>query len=92
MVLRIALVVVGFLAGLVALPLAVILPEAGVPLLIAALGVLALEFDWAAHAFAWVVWRWRQFRRWFSAQSVAVRVGLVALLVAVLAGLALLFI
>lgn len=90
--LRAALVVVGFLGGIAALPLVVLLPEAGVPLLIAALGVLALEFDWAAQAFAWVVWRWRRFRRWFSSRPLAVRAGLVALLVAVLAGLALLFI
>jgi hypothetical protein len=91
-VLRAGLVALGFLAGLVALPVVVVLPEAGVPLLIAALGLLALEFDWAAQAFAWVVWRWRQFRRWFSARSPAVRVALVAGLVAVLAGLAVLLI
>lgn len=91
-VLRVGLVALGFLAGLAALPLVVVLPEAGAPLLIAALGLLALEFDWAAHAFAWVVWRWRQFRRWFSAQAPAVRVGLVAVVAAVLVGLVFLFV
>ena len=58
-------------------PLVVVLPELGVPVLLAALRVLAVEADWAATAYAWVDWRFTQARAWFHRQSRAVRVAVI---------------
>ena len=80
------------LAGLVTLlliasvPLVVVLPELGVPALLVAFRLLAVELDWAARAYAWVDWRFTQSRDWFHRQSQVVRavvlVGLLAVAVA----------
>jgi hypothetical protein len=85
--LRAAAVLGGFALLLVALPLIVLLPEAGVPVVLVALRLLATEFDWAARAYAWVTWQWGRFRSWFARQSAAVRWLLVGALVAVAAAL-----
>ena len=64
-------------------PLVVVLPELGVPALLIALRLLAVEVDWAAKAYAWVDWRFTQVRDWFHRQSLPVRA---VVLVGVLAG------
>src|SRR5690349_8151145 len=70
---RIVLAVAGVLAMAIAIPLVVVLPELGVPLLLLALRMLAVEFDWAAHGYAWVIWRWGQVRAWFANASTPVK-------------------
>lgn len=66
---RFAQVAGGLVMLLLALPLAIVVPELGVPLLLLALRLLADEFDWAARAYATVAWRWERFRGWFAARS-----------------------
>ena len=75
---RIAFAGAGLIAGLVAVPLVVLLPEAGVPLLLLALRLLAVEFDWAARSYAYVIWRWEQVKAWYRTRSLLVR-GLIVL-------------
>jgi len=70
-------------------PLVVVLPELGVPLLLLALRLLAVEFDWAAHSYAWVLWRWQQAVVWFHGSLAPVRTLVVLALLAV--GVALLW-
>ena len=85
--LRLVMAALGLLTAVVAVPLVVVLPEIGVPLLLVALRLLAVEFDWAARSYAWVIWRWGQARAWYHGASRPVQ-GLVALvLLALLAGL-----
>ena len=60
-----ATVVAGSLLGLLALPLVVLLPELGVPLMLGALSLLALEFEWAIRALAWVIRTWSRIVGWY---------------------------
>ena len=60
-----------------ALPLAIVLPEAGVPALLVALRLLAVEFDWAERAYATVTWRWGQLRESYRSRSPAARAAAV---------------
>ena len=85
--LRAAAVLGGFALLVASLPLIVLLPEAGIPLILVALRLLATEFDWAARAYAWVTWRWGRFRSWFARQSAAVRWLIIGGLIAVAVGL-----
>jgi hypothetical protein len=76
------------LAGVLLLacvPLMVLLPEAGIPALLVAFRLLAVEADWAARAYAWTDWRFTQLRDWFHRQSGFTRASILAglLLVAV---------
>ncbi len=80
---RALLAALGLLLMIVAAPLAVVLPEVGVPVVIVALRLLAVEFDWAARGYAWVTWRWGRLRAWFRARSRTAR-ALDILLVVVL--------
>jgi hypothetical protein len=73
----------GIVAALVAVPLVIVLPELGIPLLLLALRLLAVEFDWAAHSYAWVLWRWQQAVAWYHAASTPVRTLVVLALLAV---------
>src|SRR5687767_4974724 len=66
---RIATAAAGALAAIAAIPITIVLPELGIPLLLIALRLLAVEFDWAARAYAWVVWRWDQAKTWFRNAS-----------------------
>lgn len=75
---RVAVAAFAVLALAASLPLLVVLPELGLPFLLWALSLLALEFDWAASAFAWVTWRWGRFHAWFDRRNLAVK-GLVVL-------------
>ena len=69
--------------GLVALPLVVLLPELGVPALLFALRLLAVELLWAARAYAWITWRWAQLLAWFRSRSAPVRGAILVALVVV---------
>jgi hypothetical protein len=51
------------------------------------LRLLALEFDGAAKAYAWVTWRWQQFHAWFGRRHVAIKTLVVAATLAVGLGL-----
>lgn len=77
----------GALLAVAAVPLVVVLPEIGIPALLLALRLLAVEFDWAARCYAWVVWRWGQARAWYHARSARVRTLVIAGLVALAVGL-----
>ena len=85
--LRVFLAAVGLAAAVVAIPLVVILPELGVPLLLIALRMLAVEFDWAARSYAWVTWRWGQAKAWYHGASATVRALVVLILLVLLIGL-----
>lgn len=61
-------------------PLIVLLPELGVPALLVALRLLAVEAGWAARAYAWTDWRFAQALDWFHRQSPAARAAIVAVL------------
>jgi hypothetical protein len=83
---RIALAGLGAVLLLASVPLVVVLPEFGVPALLVALRLLAVEADWAARTYAWVDWRFTQARDWLRRQSRPVRwVVLLLLLAAALA-------
>ena len=83
---RAALAGTGACLFLAPLPLVVVLPELGVPLLLFALRLLAVEVDWAAKAYAWVDWRFNEARDWFHRQAgpvhIAAILGLIAVAVA----------
>ena len=83
MVARIALTVLGAALMLASVPLVVVLPELGVPALLVALRLLAVEADWAATAYAWIDWRCAQTRDWFHRQSRTVRAAVLLGLLAV---------
>ena len=85
--LRVLVAAVGLVAAVLAVPLVVVLPELGVPLLLVALRLLAVEFDWAARSYAWVIWRWGQARGWYAASSAPVRALVVLVLLALAAAL-----
>jgi hypothetical protein len=53
----------------VGLPLAILLPELGLPVAAAGLGLLALEFDWAARALASVLRLSERTRGWWRRRS-----------------------
>ena len=85
---RLVLAGLGAALLLSSVPLVVVLPELGVPDLLVALRLLAVEADWAAKAYAWVDWRFTQARDWFHRQSQVVRaavlLGLIAVAVALI--------
>ncbi len=85
--LRVLMAAVGLIAAVVAVPLVVVAPELGVPLLLVALRLLAVEFDWATRCYAWVIWRWGQAKAWFERASAPMRALVVAVLFVLLAGL-----
>jgi len=80
---RVALALAGAVLLLASIPLVVVLPEAGVPALLVALRLLAVEADWAARAYAWIDWRFSQARNWFHRQSRPTRAAVIAALLAV---------
>ena len=84
---RVLVAAFGVLALVAAVPLVIVLPEIGVPLMLVALRQLAVEFDWAARAYAWVVWRWEQAKAWFHGSPGPVRAAVVVVLLAVGVGL-----
>ncbi|WP_204807302.1 hypothetical protein [Mycobacterium riyadhense] len=82
---RAALAIIGGALLVSCIPLIVLLPEAGIPALLVAFRLLAVEIDWAARAYAWTDWRFTQMRGWFHRQSALVRAAILTglLLVAV---------
>jgi uncharacterized protein (TIGR02611 family) len=83
LVVRIALAVVGGVIGLAGVLLVIPLPEAGLPLLLLGLRLLALEFEWAARAYGVTFRRAQQFRRWFETRGVVAKALVVAIGLAV---------
>lgn len=69
MPIRVSLAVLGGVLLVACVPLIVLLPEAGIPVLLVAFRLLAVEADWAARGFAWTDWRFTQLRDWFHRQS-----------------------
>ena len=51
------------------------------------LRLLAVEFDWAARSYAWVIWRWGQAKAWYAGASAPVRALVVLILLALTVGL-----
>ncbi|WP_077080970.1 hypothetical protein [Mycobacterium numidiamassiliense] len=77
MPIRLALAVVGVVLLVVSVPMIVALPELGIPALLVALRLLAVEADWAARAYAWTDWRFSQMQHWFHRQTRLVRAAIV---------------
>jgi hypothetical protein len=73
MPLRVTLAVLGGVLLIVSVPMIVLLPEFGIPALLVAFRLLAVEANWAARAYAWTDWRFSQMRHWFHRQSGLVR-------------------
>ncbi len=85
---RAATVLLGAALGLVAVPLVLVIPELGVPLAVAALSLLALEFEWAVVALERLLRTWGRIRRWYRTRSALGKALIWVVLVAVLVGLA----
>jgi hypothetical protein len=83
---RAGVALIGGLLFVASIPLIVLLPELGIPALLAAFRLLAVEADWAARGYAWTDWRFTQLRDWFHRQSrlsrVAILIGLLVVAVA----------
>lgn len=73
----------GALLGLGGLALLLWLPELGIPLLLAGLSLLALEFVWASRAVIRVEWWSLVLRRWLARRSPATKIMLTVAAVAV---------
>jgi hypothetical protein len=84
---RVSLAVLAGILLLACVPLMVLLPEAGVPLLLVGFRLLAVEVDWAARAYAWTDWRVTQLRDWFDRQSGFTRASILAGLLLVVVAL-----
>ena len=85
MPIRAGVALVGGLLFVASIPLIVLLPELGIPALLVAFRLLAVEADWAARGYAWTDWRFTQLLDWFHRQSRLARVAILTglLLVAV---------
>jgi hypothetical protein len=75
---RASLAVLGGVLLVASVPLTVLLPEFGIPALLIAFRLLAVEALWAARAYAWTDWRFAQMQHWFHRQSRVVRTVIVA--------------
>ena len=84
---RAALAVFGGVLLVASIPMIVLLPELGIPALLIALRLLAVEADWAARAYAWTDRRFAQMRDWFHRQSRLVRWAIVVGLLLVAAAI-----
>ncbi|MGA9678128.1 MAG: hypothetical protein WBR28_23715 [Mycobacterium sp.] len=84
---RAALAVFGGVLLVASIPMIVLLPEVGIPALLIALRLLAVEADWAARAYAWTDWRFAQMRDWLHRQSRLVRWAIVVGLLLVAAAI-----
>ena len=80
---RAGLAVLGALLLVASVPLIVLLPEVGIPALLVAFRLLAVETRWAARAYAWTDWRFGQIRHWFHRQTSVVRGVIVGALILV---------
>jgi hypothetical protein len=84
---RLTIAVFGGTLLIVSIPMIVLLPEFGIPALLVAFRLLAVEADWAARAYAWTDWRFCQVRDWFHRQSRPARTAIVIGLLLVAAAL-----
>ena len=66
---RVTLAVLGAVLLVASITLIVPLPEVGIPALLVAFRLLAVEADWAARAYVWADWRFAQLADWFHRQS-----------------------
>jgi xanthine/uracil permease len=73
---RVILAGIGAVLFVASVPLTVVFPEAGVPVLLIGLRLLAVEVDWAARAYVWTDWRFCQARDWLYRQPRWVHVAL----------------
>jgi len=87
LVVRVLTVGLGGLGAAVGLLLLLPFPEFGLPLLVAGLGALALEFDWAARALTGTLRQADRAKRWFRSLRPAIRWSLVGIVVAALGSL-----
>jgi hypothetical protein len=83
MPIRAVLAVLGGALLVASIPLIILLPEAGIPALLVAFRLLAVEADWAARAYAWTDWRFAQLHSWFQRQSRSARTAIVVVLLLV---------
>ena len=70
-VVRAVVATIGLVLLVLAVPLAIVLPELGVPALLGVLSLLALEFAWAARAMGRVIRTWERLKRWYRARGQA---------------------
>ncbi|WP_205873100.1 hypothetical protein [Mycobacterium camsae] len=84
---RASLAVLGGLLLIASVPLIVLLPEAGIPALLVALRLMAVEADWAAKGYAWTDWRFTQLLHWFHGRSRPTRWMIMAVLLLIAAAL-----
>ncbi|MDT5115071.1 MAG: hypothetical protein QOE30_810 [Mycobacterium sp.] len=89
---RIGVAVLGGVLLVASIPLTVLLPEFGIPALLVAFRLLAIEADWAARAYAWTDWRFAQMHHWFARQSRLVRTIIVAGLILVAVAIVVVFV
>ena len=89
---RIGVAVLGGVLLVASIPLTVLLPEFGIPALLVAFRLLAIEADWAARAYAWTDWRFVQMHHWFQHQSRLVRTAIVAGLILVAVAIVVVFV
>jgi len=87
MAIRATLAVLAGLMLVASVTMIVLLPALGVPALLVAFRLLAVEADWAARAYAWTDWRFTQLRDWFHRQSRAVRTRILIVLLLAAAAL-----
>jgi hypothetical protein len=66
-------------------------PEVALPLLVAGLGLLALEFDWAARGLAWALTRSARITGWFRRMSRPMQIAIVVAVIVGVGSLALTF-
>jgi hypothetical protein len=92
MPIRAGLAVLGGVLLIASVPLIVLLPEFGIPALLVALRLLAVEALWAARAYAWTEWRFAQIRHWFHRQTSVVRRGIIAGLIVVAVAIIVVFV
>ena len=71
---RIRRTLLGFALLIPGVPLAILLPEIGIPLVLVGLRLLAPYYVWAGRANAWLSDRWERAHAWYARQSYVVRV------------------
>lgn len=64
------------MAGYSSYPMIVLLPELGIPALLVAFRLLAVEAQWAVRAYAWTDWRFTQLPEWFHRQVLVTRAAI----------------
>jgi hypothetical protein len=89
---RASLAVLGTLLLVASIPLIILLPEFGIPALLIAFRLLAVEALWAARAYAWTDWRFSQMQHWFHRQSRAVRVTLIVAMIVLAVAIVVVFV